>query len=57
MIQLATALWLPAISHALALTLWFQDRSIMEHNGGLVGARRRSWRWRESCWCALSGNM
>jgi hypothetical protein len=36
-----------------ALTLWFKDR--MERNG-IVGARRRSWRWRESCWSRY-GNM
>ena len=36
-----------------ALTLWFKDR--MERNGGRR-RRRRSWRWRESCW-SRSGNM
>ena len=51
MIQLAW-LWLRH-QPCSALTLWFQDRIIVM---AVVGARRRSWRWRESCW-SRSGNM
>ena len=51
LIQLAW-LWVRHQPHS-ALTLWFEER--VKRNGGRL-KKRRSWRWRASCW-SRCGNM